>query len=328
MNDVTGGPTSGGTLLSCVPAPRVAILLATCNGQPWLAEQLDSIAAQTHAHWKVWASDDGSHDATPRILAHYRSRWGAARLAHSRGPCRGFAANFSSLVCAPEIASERYAYYAYCDQDDLWEPDKLARALAFLQAVPAPIPALYCARTRLVDAAGRDIGLSPLFSRPPGFRNALVQNIGGGNTMVFNGAARALLQRAGPAVDVITHDWWTYLVVSGCGGQVRYDPAPSLRYRQHGGNLVGENGSWLARGRRLGMLLQGRFRAWNSRNLQALAALRPLLTEENRAVLDRFADARDAGLARRLPGLVRSGIYRQTVAGNLALVTAAVLKKV
>jgi len=146
--------------------------------------------------------------------------------------------------------------------------------------------------------------------------------------MVFNAAARALLQRAGPAVDVITHDWWTYLAVSGCGGLVHYDPEPSLRYRQHGRNLVGENGSWAARLRRLGLLMQGRFRTWNSRNLRALEGLRPHLTEDNRRVLDRFIQARDAGLPARLAGLAGAGIYRQTLAGNLALATAAVLKKV
>ena len=330
MKDATGAAGDGGQPLPpargqpATPPPRVAILLATCNGAAWLPEQLDSIAAQTHPHWRVWASDDGSRDATPRILARYRARWGPARLGARRGPCRGFAVNFAALACDGAIEAD---YFAYCDQDDIWEPDKLARALAALRPQPAARPALYCSRTRLVDVQGRAIGHSPLFSRPPGFRNALVQNIGGGNTMVFNRAARRLLQRAGE-VDVLTHDWWTYLVVSGCGGHVHYDPQPSLRYRQHAHNQVGMNATWPARIRRLGLMLRGRFRAWNSRNLDALAALRPLLTEENRRVLDRFALARDALLPHRLAGLVDAGIYRQTLAGNLGLAAAALLKKV
>ncbi len=327
MKDATGPAGDGGepppSCNAILPA-RVAILLATCNGEAWLAEQLDSIAAQTHRRWCVWASDDGSRDHSTRILVRYRAHWGPARLHLRRGPCRGFASNFATLACDPAIDAD---YFAFCDQDDLWEPDKLARALAALCPVAASMPALYCSRTRLVDARGQAIGLSPLFSRPPGFRNALVQNIGGGNTMVFNLAARRLLQRAG-VVDVQTHDWWTYLVVSGCGGHVHYDPQPSLGYRQHAHNQVGMNAGWPARVRRLGLMLRGRFRAWNSRNIDALAHLRPLLTEENRAVLDRFARARDAVLPHRLAGLAGTGIYRQTLAGNLGLATAALLKKV
>ncbi|EDK72391.1 glycosyl transferase, group 2 family protein [candidate division TM7 genomosp. GTL1] len=59
----------------------------------------------------------------------------------------------------------------------------------------------------------------------------MVQNVAGGNTMVFNNAARRLLIAAGSDVDVVAHDWWVYIVVSACGGRVHYDSRPSLRYR-------------------------------------------------------------------------------------------------
>ena len=195
---------------------HVAILLCSYNGARFLREQLDSIYTQTHTNWKLWVSDDGSNDGTLEILSEYRETWGADRLEVVRGPCRGFSANFLSLVCRPEINAD---FFAYADQDDVWKPEKLARGLDRLGHLAEHGPALYCARTRLVDEQGATLGLSPLFTQKPDFRNALVQNIGGGNTMLFNSAARRILMAAGPNLDVVAHDWWTYLAVTAAGGR-------------------------------------------------------------------------------------------------------------
>lgn len=305
--------------------PKVAILLCTYHGQHYLAEQLDSFAAQTHSNWEVWASDDGSEDDTHAILEAYQKTWPAGRLSIHFGPAEGFAANFLSLTCKASIEAD---YYAYSDQDDVWEADKLERAVRWLETIPPNIPALYCSRTRLVDADNYEIGLSPLFSKPPSFANALMQNIGGGNTMVFNNAARALLREAGEDTLVITHDWWAYMVVTGCGGKVFYDSYPSLRYRQHDGNLVGMNATWAARFKRIRMLWEGRFRSWNDSNIAALRKLQHKLTPENLETLERFAKARQMSLIPRLIHLKRSGIYRQTLFGNLGLIAAAVFGKI
>lgn len=304
---------------------RVSILLCTYQGQHYIAEQLESFAAQSHENWEVWASDDGSEDDTYSILEDYKSRWDAGRLSIHFGPAEGFAANFLSLTCNASINAD---FYAYSDQDDVWEVDKLARAVHWLESVPSDVPALYCSRTRLVDADNNEIGVTPLFTKAPSFANALMQNIGGGNTMVFNKAARKLLREAGENKSVITHDWWAYMVVTGCGGRVFYDSKPTLRYRQHGGNLVGTNADWAARLRRIRMLFQGRFKHWNDSNISALLTLEHRLTAENRAILQRFAKARDMRLIPRLIHLKRSGIYRQTLLGNIGLVAAAILGKI
>lgn len=303
---------------------KVAILLCTYHGQHYLAEQLDSFVAQTHANWEVWVSDDGSLDDTHTILKEYQQKWPAGRLSVHFGPAEGFSANFLSLTCRAGIEAD---YYAYSDQDDIWEPNKLARAVQWLETIPENIPALYCSRTRLVDANNNEIGLSPLFSKPPSFANALMQSIGGGNTMVFNNATRNLLREAGKNLPVITHDWWAYMVVAGCGGKVFYDREPTLRYRQHDGNLVGMNATWSARFKRIRMFWQGRFRAWNDGNIAALRAMSHRLTPENREILERFVRAREMSLIPRLIHLKRSGLYRQTVLGNLGLVAAAVFRK-
>ena len=294
------------------------------NGSEFILEQLHSIANQTHRRWFVVASDDGSNDSTPEILTAIQSSWGAQKLRITRGPKAGFARNFLSLACDPDIEAE---YYAFCDQDDVWEADKLSSAVAWLQTLPEDLPALYSGRSLLVDARNVDIGLSTLFKKSPSFGNALVQCIAGGNTMVFNNAARKLLQIGGPQVDVVSHDWWTYLVVSACGGLVHYDAHPTVRYRQHGGNIVGTNLGLLPTFNRVKMLLDGRLINFTDRNLKALSKLNYCITPRNLETLAVFTAIREKPLLRRLSIHLTQGIRRQTLMGNLGLALAVILKK-
>ena len=304
--------------------PKVAVLLCTMQAQHFLVEQLNSIATQSHPAWAIWASDDGSDDYTHAILEYYQSHWGEDRLSIHAGPAEGSTANFLSLTCRADIDAD---YFAYADQDDIWEADKLERAVAWLKTVPEDVPALYGSRTLLVDARNQHLGYSPLFTKAPSFRNALVQSIAGGNTMVFNRAARDLLRQAGENVAAITHDWWAYMLVTGCGGQVHYDPYPTVRYRQHSNNQFGANQSVAAHMLRARLLLQGRFRGWVDANVSALQRVQHLMTEENREVLDNFVRARQRHLLRRLVELRRTGVFRQTVLGNLGLLAATTINR-
>ena len=313
-----------GKTLSASSGTGIAILLCTHQGQRFLGPQLDSIRAQSRSDWTLWVSDDGSTDLTLEILEAYRNKWGDERLSLRTGPAQGFRANFLSIACAPDIQAR---YFAFADQDDLWDADKLETAAAWLDRMPADVPALYCARTRLIDEHDNTVGYSPLFQRPVTFRNALVQSIAGGNTMMFNRAARALLMEAGPDIDVQTHDWWAYMVVTGCGGNVFYDSRPTVRYRQHGENLVGSNVSLSGRVQRARRLLAGRFRSMNGRNLAALRRIQHRLTKEHLAVFEEFERARELGLAGRVMGMRRSGVYCHTSLGNLGLAAATVFKK-
>ena len=304
--------------------PSVAILLCTMQGATYLSEQIESIVSQDHKLWSIWASDDGSSDGTLSILDHYQEKLGREKLRTKSGPANGFVANFLSLTCLEDIKAD---YYAYADQDDIWEANKLSRALEHLQNIPKDVPALYCSRTRYVDETNNEIGLSRIYKRQPEFANALVQSIGGGNTMVFNDAARQLLLAAGSQVDVISHDWWVYMVVSGCGGKVIFDPVASVRYRQHDDNLVGGNTSVIAGFERMKMVAGGRLRSWNDANLAALQSIKSLLTQANQNLFDEFSQSRSKGLYSRVRGVIRSGVYRQTFFGNLGLIAASIFKK-
>jgi glycosyltransferase involved in cell wall biosynthesis len=301
----------------------VTILLCTLDGERFLAEQLASLEAQTLVDWNMVAADDGSRDSTLALLRQFQQKHGAGRVTIGSGPRRGFVANFLQLACREDLNS---SYYAFCDQDDLWEADKLERALSVVGKGPAP--AVYCSRTTLINEAGAVVGLSPAFRRPPSFQNALVQSIAGGNTFVFNEAVRNLLRHAGPDVRVPSHDWWLYLVTTACGGRVYYDLRPSVRYRLHNENEVGSNLGVQARMLRLHMLLKGRFRQWMHDNIAALQPLKPFMTDGALNALDHFERARELPLPSRLRSFRQSGIHRQTVVGNVGLAFGALVNRI
>ncbi len=305
--------------------PSIAILLCTYNGARFLRAQLESFARQSYPNWRIFASDDGSTDETLGILKRNQEHLGAATIKVRNGPRRGFVANFLSLACDTSVAAD---YFAYSDQDDIWEVEKFSRALEWLERRPQHTPAMYCSRARLIDEHDRAYGLSPLFRRTPSFRNALVQSIAGGNTMVFNKAARQLLVDCGSNVDVPLHDWWTYLLVTAADGQVYYDPVPSVRYRAHSRNVIGTNVGWANRIGRLQMLMAGDFAHWSAVNIAALERFRSYMTPENRDVFDLFCNSRKHGFFRRQLGFLQAGLYRQTLLGNLGLTLAVLAKKI
>lgn len=306
-------------------SPKVAILMGTYNGECFLPEQLDSIKRQTHTNWELHVSDDGSTDSTQAIINDFKAQLPEHQLTLRQGPKKGFATNFLAITCDPCIKAD---YYAFSDQDDVWESDKLERAIRWLRSIPADKPAMYCSRTRLIDENGNDAGFSPLFKRKPSFKNALVQSIAGANTMVLNYSARMLIAKTGCETPIVSHDWWAYLLVSGCGGDIYYDPTPCIRYRQHGRNLVGSNVGWIARQQRIIASFRGRFVDWNNTNISALQKLRNSLTEENRSLLSRFSEMRTWNPIKRTIAITRSGLYRQTTAGNTSLVFAAFIGKI
>jgi hypothetical protein len=192
-------------------------------------------------------------------------------------------------------------------------PEKLARAIDWLETNPKGTPALYFSRTALIGRGGEPQGFSPLFERAVSFQNALVQSIGGGNTMVFNRAARSVLAATPSDVEIVSHDWWTYQMVTGVGGMAHYDAWPSIKYRQHGQNLVGGNVGLLQRSIRLRAFLGGRIVMWNDVNIEALNRMRHLLSPSNLVTLDRFARARKSVPLQNLYLLWKAGVYRQHV---------------
>lgn len=305
--------------------PHICILMATYNGEKFIAEQLQSIEDQTHKNWRLIISDDSSSDNTVTIAKQFQQKWGDDRLEIRQGPQQGFCRNFLSMACDATIHAD---LYAFSDQDDIWMTDKLERAVSYFdKSNESQLPRAYGTRTQIVDDALKPLGLSPEFSLPRSFRNALVQSISGGNTQVFNFVAKQLLEQAG-LQKVISHDWWLYQLVQGAGGIFYHNPAPSLLYRQHADALVGSNNSFRSKIERLRYVFNGRFKQWNDINYTALCNSRHLLSKDNQNILDIFGRFRGAHLKDRVRLLEVCGLYRQTWQGTLSLWLATIINKI
>lgn len=303
--------------------PKITILLATRNGAEFIEQQLESYRSQIYPNWELLVSDDGSTDGTIDLIENF-SNSVAQTVMICRGPQLGFWQNFASLVRSKDAAGD---LLAFSDQDDIWFADKLKNAVDWFEQISEDQPALYFTRTQLISRNGSELGFSRQFKRAPSFENALVQNIGAGNTMVFNRAAQRALQKCPASAQIVAHDWWAYQMVTGIGGLVHYDDRPSLAYRQHGQNVMGKNIGVRARLTRAHGLIFGQMANWNDINLRWLGQIRAELLPENVTVLECFSRARTAPLPDRLRLLWRSGIYRQTFVENVALFVAATFRR-
>ena len=211
---------------------KLTVLLSTYNGAPFLREQLDSLRAQTLDGVGILARDDGSGDGTRAILEEYRD---AGWLEWTAGERCGSARSFWKLL---QLAGDS-DYYAFCDQDDVWDADKLEIAVKTLEASADGRPALYCSDVRVTDAGLNPICGGMVKREPADFVHATLRNLAPGCTYVFNRPARErMLQFDAEQLGIELHDWTAYQIAA-CFGRVHFDEAGHMSYRQHGDNQIG-----------------------------------------------------------------------------------------
>lgn len=305
--------------------PKVNILMGVHNGAAHLPTQLQSIADQTHQNWHLWCSDDGSTDGSAGVVTDFAASL-PGRITLVAGPRRGFSENYMSLI---RNLPTNPGFVAFSDQDDEWLPQKLSKALSDLRA-HGDHPALYCGRHLIwYPDTGQEIrSASP--TRPCSLRNALIENVASGNTVVLNPAAASLAQTAAQRVGpVFAHDWWLYLMICAVDGRICFDNGPPLiRYRQHTTNQIGAGrGIRHQCARKLGVL-RGEFSNRITGNLAALQAMHDLLTPQANALIHDFTQARQARGVSRLAALGRVAPYRQNRAHTLGFWGAASLGRV
>lgn len=306
---------------------KVAVILGYYNGAKYIKEQIYSILNQSYENIDLYVFDDCSSEPfdlnrlklTPEKLKRIHVLYREVNL--------GFANNF--LKALSHFNNHEYDYFSFSDQDDIWSSDKIMNAISCIQSYDIDQPVLYCSRTKIINESNSHVlGLSPEFKKKPSFSNALVQNIGGGNTMVFNERAYNLILKSNKIDELISHDWWAYQIVTGAGGIVHYDTTPCLKYRQHATNIIGSNLGIGARIDRIRRLIRGDFYNWNSNNLIALMANSSMLTVENQNKLKYFYQARRSVFPVNLILAKKAGIYRQTFLGNVTLIIGLILHKV
>ena len=208
---------------------RVNILLSTFNGELYLEELLRSLDKQTYRHIKVFIRDDGSTDNTCGILKEYVQSNNNVEVIF--GENIGVIKSFYSLLKQNDFYGE---LYAFCDQDDIWLPNKIERAVSILKK-NSQENTLYCAGLEYVTNELAYIKRS----RMPfwiGFENAIIENVATGCTLVFDYSLRGKFLEASPS-SMLMHDWWMYMLAS-TSGHIVFDEYYGILYRQHNSSVT------------------------------------------------------------------------------------------
>jgi rhamnosyltransferase len=280
-------------------APRVLVLLATHNAGPWLPQQLDSLKAQRDVELQVLVSDDCSSDGTLQAVNQWCAG-GRAELVSSGQRFGSAAANFFYLLSlVPEHPCD---FVALADQDDIWHPDKLCRAVDAI-------------RSRGVDAISTNVvafwpdGRERLIRKdqPPGPWNHLFESAGPGCTYVLTWAlaqqlAGEIRAKASQLPAIGFHDWLVQAWARSRGFAWWTDPWPSLRYRQHGGNVFGSRSGWQMWRKRWEMVRNGWYRDQVLRIARFCDAecLPCIVRLQRLSAVDRLVLALQAGRMRRV----------------------------
>ncbi len=282
--------------------------MSTYNGERFLAAQIQSLIDQSYDRWKLLVRDDGSSDRTCELLAGFAAEDPRIQILDAHNNL-GAADSFLSLVAAAGDAD----YYAFCDQDDVWDTDKLLRSRDAIVDY-ARRPALYCSGVLRVDDNLNPLGSTRACARGPSFANALLQNIAIGCSILVNRTAFKLIRSRLPEPGhIFMHDWWCYQLVAA-SGHVVYDPRPSLAYRQHAANAVGERAGlhfWLNRYRLFRKHLGDNRRTAHLCEFERCWG--GALSAANRELLSRFMELlTEKRLLRRFALLLKTPVQRQT----------------
>ena len=218
------------------------VLLAACNGSRHLPGLLASLRNQTDPDFTVLMQDDGSTDDTPVLLKEIALQDPRFTFGSEQGMHLGAAGNFISL-----LRQAKAEYILFCDQDDLWEENKiqiLKQSMADLEAeYGKDTPLLVHSDCSLISEDGDLIGES--FFRHQGWdpealtlAPLLVQNNVTGCTLIMNAPLRKLIAEHARAKELFMHDWFIALTAAAFG-RIGFVNRPLTRYRQHGENAIG-----------------------------------------------------------------------------------------
>ena len=211
----------------------VTVLLSTYNGEKYLKEQIDSILGQKNVKVKLIIRDDGSNDNTKLVLDQYKNN-NMIKIYFEENV--GVGKSFWKLLSL----AEKSEYYAFCDQDDVWQSNKLFVAIEKLKA-NENIPALYCSNTKLVDSNLNYIKTTNLDNgKIRAIGSVMIQNHAIGCTTVFNRLLLDNLLRL-PCKELkngIIHDSIAYKLCYAIG-KVVFDKNSYILYRQHTDNAIG-----------------------------------------------------------------------------------------
>lgn len=314
---------------------RTFITLATLNGAPFLADQIESLQNQSWADWTLLVRDDGSIDETRGIAARYADSDSRIEVLERTPVALAGSAvrNFSLLFSE---AYERGAYYVFsCDQDDVWHSSKLSIMLEQIRkaegdgATPVLVHHdLSVVDDRLAPVADSYWQLSRI--RPGDEKRP--QRLYSRNevTGCAMGCNRALLEAALPIPEqAVMHDWWMALVAAHFG-KLRCLSERLVNYRQHDANVIGARSFWS------GLNAVGEWGdTWHRGNLELSATISQaqsfheryghLLKPDVAEALDAYRGLPGLGRLQRLRALRAAGVWRHRWLLDMTLVLRLML---
>ena len=219
------------------------ILLATYNGEKYLREQINSIFAQTIQDFSLVIHDDGSSDGTTEIISEYRNKYPDRLEVLYGNPTGSAKANFMWM-----LQQVNAHYYFLCDQDDVWNPQKLEMTLKCMRDMEYDgrhEPLAVFTDMQVVDDELNE--LSSSFIRYIGrdiknisYTQILIDNPAAGCTMCINRELRDIAISSSEIDwdNVPMHDAWL-LEIGAIFGRVQGIDRPTVMYRQTGYNTMG-----------------------------------------------------------------------------------------
>lgn len=210
---------------------KVVVMMSTYNGEKYLKPQIESILTQKGVKVHLVIRDDGSTDATKDILGEYCAKF--QNITVYKGENVGYIKSFMWLV--KKVGVEKDTYYAFSDQDDIWDNQKLKAAVDMINKEKKDIPVMYYSDLNVVDKDGSFIRKANTWEGSiDKYKISVFIGIRG-CTMVYNYHLQALLQKYSPR-KISGHD--TYIaLLAFWAGHVVYDSNAYIDYRQTGENL-------------------------------------------------------------------------------------------
>ncbi|HFH9945767.1 TPA: glycosyltransferase [Streptococcus suis] len=216
---------------------KIAVILSTYNGEKYLKEQMDSLLSQEGVDITLFVRDDGSTDRTVEMIQSYSDKMDILLFKESNV---GFERSFRAAVLKTEGRS--FDFYAFCDQDDIWYEDKLAKGIDYIESLGNNEPILYCSNQQIIDEQGlfvRDEGEKQNRITKESSLFALNQR---GCVMVWNKSLHNHLISSYRLMDsnsfIPPHDTWI-TVLAYATGCVYLDSSITMAYRVSSHNTAG-----------------------------------------------------------------------------------------
>ena len=212
----------------------IAVMLSSYNGELYIEEQINSILDQTGVDVFLYVRDDGSSDKTIQILQKYKA---LGNVSIGIGRHVGVGNSFMEILCS---IPDAYDYYAFSDQDDIWESDKLSTAVRYLSDESGC--ALYASNLELVDAENNSVGMKYDTDMKDDWSllSVILNGRCYGCTQVFNKELFLLVRSRQPSDKFLKtrlHDTWIS-VSAAAAGKIIFDMDSHIRYRRHGNNYT------------------------------------------------------------------------------------------